>query len=630
MRRVDIRDGRQPGTRGMCSRGTAPMKRFRPISVIVLSAACFVALCVVTYVIWSRPGATSVVHPVSETARAPKVEAAATDPPLSTDQTEAFHEAATAQLRKLGDLLKPGKPIDPAALRWIVGDDFYCGPLLPPDQRTVLADRAIKVLRAADPAAAAKRYRGAGGLAVALEAVVSTFEGCERLRVAFKQYRVNPAATTIGTTDMVSIGGLRAGGAVEQHVTWHCRWRRDGGPEAPQLLSIEARGFEQVTVEGPRATIFGDCTEAVVGSNACYQEQLAYGTLHWIDRIEEREGLDFNGYHGITLGDVNGDMLEDVYVPQGGGLPNLLLVQNLDGTVSDVSAERGVDFLDATTSALLVDLDNDGDQDLVVATRGRLLVLANDGRGWFTKRGHIQAAGDAFSVAAADFDLDGDLDLYACRYYPDQRVASSPLPYHDANNGQRNVLLRNEGNWTFSDVTAELGLDVNNRRWSFAASWEDYDNDGDPDLYVANDFGRNCLYRNDRTAGGGFVDAAAEAGVEDVASGMSVTWSDYNHDGLMDVYVSNMFSSAGGRIAFQRSFKPATQGDARSLIQRLARGNSLFENRGDGTFRDMSIESGTTMGRWAWSSNFFDVNNDGWDDLIVANGYVTGPNTGDL
>lgn len=168
-------------------------------------------------------------------------------------------------------------------------------------------------------------------------------------------------------------------------------------------------------------------------------------------------------------------------------------------------------------------------------------------------------------------------------------------------------------------------MNQNNQRFSYAASWEDFDNDGDPDLYVANDFGRNNLYRND---GGHFTDIAAQAGVEDLSAGMSVSWGDFNRDGWMDLYVGNMFSSAGNRIAFQRRYR---DGQDASGFQRHARGNSLFSNQGDGTFLDVSEEAGVTLGRWAWSSNFVDFNNDGWEDLLVANGMVTGtPDTGDL
>ena len=96
-------------------------------------------------------------------------------------------------------------------------------------------------------------------------------------------------------------------------------------------------------------------------------------------------------------------------------------------------------------------------------------------------------------------------------------AAGERFVYHDAENGAANALFRNEGEFSFRDVTRATGLDQNNRRWSFAASWEDFDDDGDQDLYVANDFGRNCLYRNE---GGTFRQIAAKLGLEDMASGM--------------------------------------------------------------------------------------------------------------
>lgn len=189
------------------------------------------------------------------------------------------------------------------------------------------------------------------------------------------------------------------------------------------------------------------------------------------------------------------------------------------------------------------------------------------------------------------------------------------------------MLLRNDGNWDFVDVTGAVGLDQNNNRFSFAASWEDYDNDGDPDLYVANDYGRNNLYRND---GGRFTDVAAQLGIEDMSAGMSVSWADFNRDGILDLYISNMFSAAGNRITYQRQFKPDAGDELLAGYRRHARGNSLFEGKPGGKFSDVSLSAGVTMGRWAWGSRFADLNNDGWQDLVVANGFITAPDTGDL
>jgi hypothetical protein len=235
-------------------------------------------------------------------------------------------------------------------------------------------------------------------------------------------------------------------------------------------------------------------------------------------------------------------------------------------------------------------------------------------------------------MSAIDYDNDGRLDIYVCGYNarkqdPLHRGLPFPLPYHDANNGGRNYLLRNEGGFRFSDVTTSVGLDEHNTRFSLAAAWEDFDNDSDMDLYVANDFGRNCLYRNE---GGHFREVAAMAGVEDQASGMSVAWGDYNRDGWMDLYVSNMFSAAGNRVTYQRQFAAGLADATVAGLQRMARGNTLFENARDGTFRDVSEAAAVTMGRWAWASKFVDLNNDGWQDLVVANGYVTNDDSDDL
>ena len=205
--------------------------------------------------------------------------------------------------------------------------------------------------------------------------------------------------------------------------------------------------------------------------------------------------------------------------------------------------------------------------------------------------------------------------------------SSVPVPYHDAKNGGSNVLLRNDGDFRFVNVTRQTGLDHNNTRWSFAAAWQDYDRDGDLDLYVSNDFGRNNLYRQDAD---GFRDVAAETGVEDIASGMPAAWGDYNRDGYADIYVSNMFSAAGNRVAYQRRFEQIGAGAAVAQVKRMARGNTLFANTGDGRFDDVSESASVTMGLWAWGSKFVDLNNDGWLDLVVANGYFTNEDSGDL
>ena len=127
-----------------------------------------------------------------------------------------------------------------------------------------------------------------------------------------------------------------------------------------------------------------------------------------------------------------------------------------------------------------------------------------------------------------------------------------------------------------------------------------------------------------------FTDVAAEAGVEDISAGMSSSWGDVDGDGDRDLYVSNMWSSAGNRIAYQRNFQTGLDDTVRKEFQRHARGNSLFLNNGDGTFSDASVEAGVTMGRWAWGSRFVDINNDSLQDIIVSNGFLTQSDSGDL
>ena len=554
------------------------------------------------------------------------------DPANDGWQTEAFNEAAGDQLKQLAKLLEHPEEISNQQLNRLAADTFTCPALRPGTLVEVFRDDSLRVQRSNGTVqeSDAAEFQGPDGLREAASRFARLFSaGIDRVK--FKLFKVESTGGRTATTLFFHAFGSIDDGALQCNATWKVDWEIESGA-APRLKGIQVRQYEEVVHHGTPGVMFADCTEAVLGDTDCYREQFLYATDHWRARIARDLGLDVVANHGLAVGDVNGDELDDLYICQQGGLPNRLLIQNADGTLRDASADSGADWLDYCASALLVDLDNDGDRDLVVAQEWRILLMSNDGGGRFQLEFGIGSRAQSFSLTAADYDTDGDLDVYVCGYNPPISVLrrgamGEPVPYHDANNGGRNILLRNEGGWLFNDVTLSVGLEENNTRYSFAAAWEDFDNDGDQDLYVANDYGRNNLYRND---GGRFVDVAATLEVEDMSAGMSASWADFNCDGWMDLYVSNMFSAAGNRITYQRQFKTASDENVRRQFQRHARGNTLFENTGGGPFRDVSQQAAVTMGRWAWGSKFVDLNGDGWEDIVVANGFITTDDTRDL
>ena len=405
---------------------------------------------------------------------------------------------------------------------------------------------------------------------------------------------------------------------------WQVDWVPDPEHGPPRIRHVRKLRVDQITSE---RAVFVDRSSAVL-RDLRSNPTLARGAEYWYGKIDNLGEPNLMGHHGIAVGDVNGDGLEDVYVAMGTGLPNKLLIRQPDGTVRDAANAAGVAWLDDTKGVLIVDTDNDGDRDLIMSIGNTIVLAKNDGTGKFDDFVRMKAPTSApfYSLAAVDFDLDGDLDIYGVRYVEQSYGVSVPVPFHDANNGPSNHLMRNDGDDRFVDVTVAVGLEQNNRRFSLAAAWADYDADGDPDLYVANDFGRNNLYRND---GGRFVDVAASTGTEDQAAGMGAVWADHDVDGDFDLYVTNMYSAAGRRVAYQPRFKPGLNAAERSAIQRHSLGNSLFVNDG-GRFVERGEEAGVRMGRWGWGAIFVDWDNDADEDLLIPNGFVTGTLEDDL
>jgi hypothetical protein len=570
------------------------------------------------------------------------------DPSRDGWDSEAWSQEAQKQLDLLARLVLHPEEIDEARLHRLAAEEFSSGPLRPETRRTVFEDSSLKVERAEiDPRTLEEEegssHRGAEGLRKELRSLSVVFQGAEEARFKLKIVRVEDRRPLATTRQLLEALSRKSGTLLEENAAWTIRWTAGGGGAPPRMRWIGVEDYQAASRRSGQP-LFADCTGWVLGKNGSYRRQLLHGFNEWLSKIQDPRFFSILGTPGLAVGDVNGDGMDDLYLGQEGGLPNRLFLQRPDGTAEDVSEGSGADWIESTRGVLLLDLDGDGCQDLAAATLGGLVIASGDGKGRFSTRSVLPTSHDTMSLSAADYDLDGDLDLYVCAYRRDDLLGTSTVLsidssadflYHDANDGAPNVLFQNDGPrgaWKFSDVTRAVGLDENNRRYSFASSWEDFDNDGDPDLYVANDFGLNNLYRNELAPSGAarFRDVAQAAGAEDRAASMSVSWGDFNRDGWMDLYVGNMFSAAGGRITTQAAFQPGAPAEVRAHLERFARGNTLLENRGGLTFADVSLEAGVTMGRWAWSSNFMDLNNDGFEDLFVANGYLTTEDTGDL
>ena len=412
--------------------------------------------------------------------------------------------------------------------------------------------------------------------------------------------------------------------------SWRTLWSR----ESADWRIVEWIATEE-NVSCAVQPIFVDITSSVLGQNTSYQKQLLHGSDYWRTVIDGAVGVDVYGNNGVAVGDFDDDGLDDLYVCQPAGLPNRLYRNRGDGTFEDVSKKSGVDVLDFTASALFADFDNRGVQDLLVVCASGPLLFRNNGNGTFTlKKDAFRFANPpqgAFThAAAADYDRDGRLDIYFClySYYRGLDQYRYPVPYFDARNGPPNYLFHNEGGGVFQDRTELAGLSAENDRYSFACSWGDCNADGWPDLYVVNDFGRNVLYRN--KGDGSFDAVSAEAEVDEPGAGMSACWLDFDNDGKQDIYAAGMWVAAGMRVFGDSHFHGGESENIRSLYRRHMNGNSLYRNQGDQKFQNVAMQAGVEMGRWSWSTDSWDFDHDGYPDLYVANGYISGIDTRDV
>jgi tetratricopeptide (TPR) repeat protein len=533
------------------------------------------------------------------------------------------------------DLLKSAS--ETQSLARYMAPDFHGTSLHPTESRVLRSSSALEVR--------SNRFAGEATLGRDdfLREMQSSFSIFSRIAIAEFQItsiHADPEATsritTLRTRVRYEITGTGEGLHRAQRIgNWEMTWLLSPSGEF-QIRRWQALDETQAKARSP---IFVDIANAALGKNSSYSEQMMHGTDYWRTVLDSACGIDVYGHNGISVADIDNDGFDDLYVCQPAGLPNRLYRNRGDGTFEDITEASGLGILENTACALFADFNNDGRQHAIVVRADGPSLFLNEGGGKFRERlPAFQFAnppqGTFTGAAVADYDRDGWLDIYFClySYYQGTGQYKYPSPYHDAENGPPNFLMRNQRDGTFRDVTAASGLNQNNTRYSFCCGWSDYNHDGWPDLCVVNDFGRKNLYGNN--GDGTFTDVAAHAGVEDVGAGMSVSWLDYDNDGFDDLYIANMWTAAGERISTQGIFKNTSTDKVRALFQKHAMGNSLFRNRGarvdDAGFEDATRASGAGIGRWSWSSDTFDFDHDGFADLYVANGMISGLLRADL
>ena len=319
-----------------------------------------------------------------------------------------------------------------------------------------------------------------------------------------------------------------------------------------------------------------------------------------------------SGGSSAAVGDFDNDGFDDLFVTSSdNGQPNRLYRNNGDLTFTDVTETAGVaggnDPLSIVADALWFDYDNDGWRDLLVARFGTPILYHNEGNGRFrdvSQHSGLDKFGNTIGVIAFDYDSDGRLDLLFGNYFQPVNLldldTTQVLPNNldNAINGGGVTLWHNNGGGAFAEVTEQAGL-TNQMGWILDVGHGDLDNDGDPDIYLAGDYGTDRLYFNN--GDGTFRDATTDAlGGFDTKKGMNSEIADYNNDGFLDIYVTNITD------------------------EYMKECNMLWHNNGDGTFTDLSKETGTCDTLWGWGAKFADFDNDGWLDLFAVNGLRSG------
>jgi hypothetical protein len=330
---------------------------------------------------------------------------------------------------------------------------------------------------------------------------------------------------------------------------------------------------------------------------------------------------------GVAAPDVDGNGWADVILLTG---DRVELFLNEGGYFSRASEAwgLGVSLGRVLTVALPADFDGDGRPDLFVgAEHAQPLMLRNDGARFVpVVDTGIETEERTISATAADYDGNGTVDLFLANH--DDVFHNAPDPPGSAENAKRDQLFLNDGGWRFRDVTRRAGVD--NRGWSLAPVSVDYDQDGDVDIFVGNDFGPDAFYRNDGS--GRFEEVSDAVGLDQPVAAMSADWGDFDSDGDFDLFVGGMRSGSGWVLevpdfrvrrvprVVDMMFRPYV----REAIRSWFRGNRFYENLGDGTFREIAATSGAQDSGWAWGHVWLDFDNDGLLDLYGLNGFISG------